>query len=77
MSVLPTMEWARFDHALPLIRERLAVNDGGKFILDNWNCKYLDVRIDMRTGNLFIKPGNVERPFPEYSTINPDVGGSR
>lgn len=70
MQILKTMEWHSLTDAFSAIVERLAANDGGKFILDNWNCKYIDVRIDMRTGNTYIQPGNVQRRVP----TPPDAG---
>lgn len=56
---LPLHEWVSLTEILPLLRERMAINDGGKFILGDWTCKYLDARIDMRTGAVYLKPGNV------------------
>jgi hypothetical protein len=54
---LPFARWVPLHEVLPLLRERMAVNDGGRFILARWDCKYLNLRLDMRTGMVRIEPG--------------------
>lgn len=42
-----------------------------EFIINNWNCKYIDARIDMRTGSMRLEPGAKpahEREPPHCST---------
>ena len=51
-------EWIRFEDAIKALDDKFCFNDGGKFLLDNWDCKYLDMRLDIRTGAVYIKPGN-------------------
>jgi hypothetical protein len=31
---------------------------GSTFIIQHWGCKYIDARIDMRTGSVYLAPGN-------------------
>jgi len=33
-----------------------------RHVLDNWGMKYLDIRIDMRTGNFAVREGNTDKP---------------
>jgi hypothetical protein len=42
-------DWIPIDEAIKFIKDNLMVK-GSRFILDNWNYKYIDLRIDMRTG---------------------------
>lgn len=58
-------EWWPLRDAVEWLTQRLICN-GSRFVLDNWNCKYIDARIDMRTGAVLLRPGNVHAP---------DVGG--
>jgi hypothetical protein len=51
-------QWQPLNDLLPRLRERMAVNDGGKFILENWNCKYVEIRLDMRIGVAYVIPGS-------------------
>lgn len=52
-------QWQRLDEVLPKLFGRMGYNDGGVFITANWDCKYIDARIDMRTGAVYLKPGNL------------------
>ena len=58
MSDLLLNQWQPLNDLLPRLRERMAVNDGGKFILENWNCKYVEIRLDMRIGVAYVIPGS-------------------
>jgi hypothetical protein len=75
---LPMLEWVSLHEVMPLLRERMAVNDGGVFILDDWRCKYIDARIDMRTGHVYLRPGNPqlrnERPIDRPDSTNDAKG---
>jgi hypothetical protein len=55
---IPFDRWVSLDEALPLLRERMGFNDGGRYISTHWGCKYINARIDMRTGAVYLKPGN-------------------
>jgi hypothetical protein len=55
---LPLREWVVLDRILPALRHRYAVNNGASFISQHWDCKYLNLRLDMRTGQCYITPGN-------------------
>ena len=50
--------WVRFEDMVKELDPKYSFRDGGKFLLDNWDCKYLDMRLDVRTGAVYIKPGN-------------------
>lgn len=70
-------EWQPLASALPAITERLAAN-GSDFILNHWDCKYLDARIDMRTGSVRLTAGNSERTrfvewWPQYLKDHPRI----
>lgn len=46
---------------------RMAINDGGDFILSHWDWKYANVRIDMRTGMCYCEPGyRLKGPPPAF-----------
>ncbi len=51
-------EWQPLDAAASAIRERTLAS-GSDFLQRNWDCKYLDARIDMRTGAVRLVPGNL------------------
>jgi hypothetical protein len=51
-------KWLPLDDVLPTLRENMAVNDGGVFILERWDCKYIDIRLDMRVGATYARPGS-------------------
>lgn len=61
-------EWVPLGEALRGIEARFMFRDP-RFVLDNWDCKYLDVRIDMRTGSAYVKPGNDRLPVPQSATL--------
>lgn len=50
-------EWWPLRDAVEWLTQRLICN-GSRFVLDNWDCKYIDARIDMRTGAVLLRPGN-------------------
>ena len=51
-------DWQPLRTAILALEERMMTRDP-QFILDHWDCKYVDARIDMRTGAVYLKPGNV------------------
>lgn len=53
----PPANWITLEEAVQWIQPRLLAN-GSSFIHSNWDCKYVNVRVDMRTGFAFIMPGN-------------------
>lgn len=58
MSVLPMEAWVPLAEVMPLLAERMMVN-GSNWIIGEWKCKYIDARIDMRTGCVYLKAGNL------------------
>lgn len=46
-----------FEAGVEFLSSRLAVA-GSPYVREHWDCKYLDVRVDMRTGSMLIQPGN-------------------
>jgi hypothetical protein len=62
-------QWVPLNDLLPKLRECMAVNDGGVFILRRWDCKYIDIRLDMRIGTAYAKPGS-NREGPHCSTCS-------
>jgi hypothetical protein len=50
--------WIPLKDAVKFINDNLMVADP-RGVLDDWDSKYLNVRIDMRTGAAFIKKGNI------------------
>jgi len=44
---------------------------GSKFALDNWECKYINFRVDMRTGNVSLYEGNTDNP--KHLTFTKDI----
>ena len=57
MSILPK-DWIPFSDAVDFI-EKHTLESGNSFILEEWDCKYINARIDMRTGMVRLSPGNV------------------
>lgn len=51
-------EWQPLHQAEIRIRERLMTTNP-EFVLRNWDCKYINMRVDMRTGNVVMTPGNI------------------
>lgn len=50
--------WITLNNAIDFIKTNLMTNNT-RFVLDNFTeNKYLTLRIDMRTGNTIIQPGN-------------------
>ena len=44
--------------------------DGGRLVMDNWDAKYLNIRMDMRTGNVLISEGNIrDARKPRYIVV--------
>lgn len=41
-------------------------------VLENWNLKYIDARIDMRTGSVLLKEGNCHGEKARYLVIRED-----
>lgn len=54
---ITTGKWIGFIEAVGQLEKHLACN-GSNFILDNWKFKYVNARIDMRTGSTLLEPGN-------------------
>ena len=46
---------------LDSVRQFMMVN-GSHTVLNNWDIKYLDLRMDMRSGYFLIKEGNSKNP---------------
>lgn len=46
---------------LDAVRQFVMTNDT-RHVLENWGIKYLDLRVDMRTGQFLIKEGNTDKP---------------
>lgn len=55
-GVLPE-GWLDVDQQIAWLKERMMFNDP-RFVLDNWDCKYVNLRIDMRTGAAILSPGS-------------------
>lgn len=55
----PSGRWMPLGELLAELTPRMGANDGGTFILEHWDWKYANVRIDMRTGMAYVVPGNV------------------
>jgi hypothetical protein len=55
-NALP-QDWISFADGFEFLQSRLAVKNP-EFMLENWNCKYINARIDMRTGVMRLQPGN-------------------
>jgi hypothetical protein len=55
--------WISLSQGFGWIADRLMVKTP-EFVINNWGCKYIDARIDMRTGRMQLSPGNA-RPAPE------------
>ncbi len=62
--MLKLNEWLPWSTAIPMIDSMLLSNGSG-FIHQNWICKYVNARIDMRTGHMILFPGNGE-PIKTY-----------
>ena len=51
-------QWQPLNDLLLQLQGRLSVHDGGAFILEHWDCKYIDIRLDMRVGATYARPGS-------------------
>lgn len=49
--------WITLAEAYNFLRSRILA-DGDEFILASFDCKYINARIDMRTGKVLLTPGN-------------------
>lgn len=51
--------WITFEEFSKWVQDRVMANgkQGVEFVLSNWNCKYVNARIDMRTGFVHLSPG--------------------
>ena len=58
MSQIPE-GWHPFKEVISFIYANL-MSRNPKFVLDNWDYKYINIRIDMRTGNTRIMPATKE-----------------
>jgi hypothetical protein len=56
--------WITLGQAYNFLRARILA-DGDHFILDHFDCKYINARIDMRTGKVLLAPGNTPPPGDE------------
>lgn len=65
--------WIPLGQGFGWIADRLMLKTP-EFILNNWDCKYVNARIDMRTGSVRLEPGNVNsahlREMPHCSTCS-------
>jgi len=52
-------EWVNLHTVLDFIEENLMTNNP-RFVLDDWDCKYINIRVDMRTGKAYLTPGNTK-----------------
>ena len=50
--------WISFDAAGKFINANLMTTTP-RFVLDNWTCKYINMRVDMRTGAVILSKGNL------------------
>lgn len=57
----PDDEWWPLDAAVEWLRDRVAETG---WLARNWDCKYIDARIDMRTGAMYLRPGNTSKEEP-------------
>lgn len=53
-------DWIQLEAAMELINRNLMYNNP-RGVLDDWEAKYLNLRIDMRTGATLIRRGNVSK----------------
>jgi hypothetical protein len=51
--------WIPIETCLAWIKPRLMVSGDQRYVLDNWDCKYVEIRVDMRTGLATMRPGNL------------------
>lgn len=79
MSDYPTTEaetlpkdWMPSHELLTWLRQRMMVNNPD-FVLKNWDCKYVNMRIDMRTGQAIASPGNTHAPEPSENAVAKEV----
>jgi hypothetical protein len=49
--------WMLLQTAVDFVKEHTMDVDT-RFVLDNWEYKYLNIRVDMRTGMATIQPAN-------------------
>ncbi len=49
--------WLDANEQLKWLRQRMMFNNPD-FVLQDWDCKYVNMRIDMRTGAAILSPGN-------------------
>jgi len=50
--------WNGLQSNIQFIIDNLMVNNT-RFVLDNWDYKYINLRVDMRSGSSLIKAGNL------------------
>jgi len=55
-EVLPN-GWLPLDEQVSWLKDRM-IRNGSYFVLSHWDCKYVNLRIDMRNGMAIISPGN-------------------
>lgn len=58
---LPELNWMPFEAGVEFLSQRL-MTASADWLPNHWECKYLDVRVDMRTGAMLIRPGNTPPP---------------
>jgi hypothetical protein len=56
-------EWLPFDQAMASLRQHQMIN-GSMRALEDWSLKYIDARVDMRTGQVYLSPGDEIRRVP-------------
>lgn len=65
------MNWMPFEAGVEFLNSRLMKIDPS-YVLKNWEMKYIEVRVDMRTGAMLIRPDKPahEREMPHCSTCS-------
>ena len=56
-DMIDSDEWLPLSEVVREINKNIMPNNP-KFVLGNWDCKYINIRVDMRTGMALVKPGN-------------------
>lgn len=73
---MKTQEQPDWNHGLKQVFKFLQDNimarsdKGCHFVMDNWTCKYINLRVDMRTGNVSLFEGNTDKP--KFISLNGD-----
>ena len=65
-------KWISLHKATKMLKERFMGRDPS-FVLDNWDCKYINARIDMRTGVVILFPGNTHEGWKKMDADGRDI----